>query len=253
MNVAVFDIETSGLALESTVYSNAVKLNDEPTQCYTQYYLDGSAGSLRAAQALLESVDLVVGFNSIAYDSKLLEHQFGFKPKAQLDLMILAKIMFTKDQLMDIDAGIYGMPKDLWGQFSLAAFGYRFGEDHKIEFSDWSRLSSEMMTYNIRDVDLTYRLYKFLIAQPNYPEQHVIDLEQDVASIIADQSRYGFQFNLEKARELNTRMMFRRLQLEQSLSKVFRPVLVADGPVKSPAKPIRRKVWRENTSYVGAW
>lgn len=249
-SIAVFDIEAD-LIPSTQIYCIAVKVDDQPTRIFTQYYLAASDGTLQQAIALINSCDYCVGHNILGYDLPTIARIIAPITAQPLDTLILSKLMYTKDQLISMDMGIPSYPKDLYGSFSLKAFGYRFS-DYKGDFSDWSRLSTTMLTYCIQDVDLTHRLFTFLQSSPLYPPQQVIELEQSVASIIERQESNGFYFDIVKARDLNTRMLFKRMQLEHQLSAVFRPLLVASGKEVVPARESsKRKLWLPNPTYKG--
>lgn len=249
-SVAVFDIEADPIP-STQIYCIAVKVDDQPTRIFTQYHLAASDGTLRQAIDLINSCDYCVGHNIISYDLPTIARLIAPITAQPLDTLILSKLMYTKDQLISMDIGIPSFPKELYGSFSLGAFGHRFS-DYKGDFHDWSRLSTEMLQYCIQDVDLTHRLFTFLQSSPLYPPQQVIDLEQQVGHILQQQESNGFYFDIDRARDLNTRMLFKRMQLEHQLAAVFRPVLVASGKEVIPARDSsKRKHWLPNPSYEG--
>lgn len=248
MNIGVYDIETNGLGLDCTIHSVAIKPGTGKTKCFTSYQLSNSDGNLPQAKVGLLHFDLLVGFNNVAFDQRILEHQWECKLPKQLDLMIVSKLMFSKDQLFDIDRGIPGMPPALWGRHSLEAFGWRMGE-RKLEFKEWHRLSSEMVTYNKQDVETTYALYEFLRSQDNYPLQEVIDLEHRVMEIIAEQSHYGFYLDYPAVRELNIKLMYEQRSIETELRKTFKPRFVPKGPVKVSSSASKKKIWLPDDEF----
>ena len=162
--------------------------------------------------------------------------------------MILMKIMFSKDQLYDIDNSIKDMPRALWGSYSLAAFGYRM-EEYKGDFTDFSRLSAKMVAYCRQDVKLTRTLYDWAIDQENFPEKRVLDVEMQVAELVQDQTEVGFHFNYEKARALAINMKLELTKLERRLHKVFKPKFLPDGPIKHAKSKFKRKVWLPDTKF----
>ena len=243
MRIAIYDIETSGLALESSIYVLGIKEVDGETKAYTAHYTPNSDGSISLAKKVYSEYDLVVGLNNVGFDAKILFSQWHIKPN-QLDLLLLSKLMYTSDELYDIDRGIQDMPSDLWGRYSLKAWGYRF-DDNKLEFEDWSRLTERMVTYCKQDIDLTYKLYQYLINdKERYPLQSVINLEHEVADIVADQTRFGFMFDIE--------FMLKKMAIEANLHKVFKPKFLPDGKVKE-TKGYTRKEWLLNTEYEPDW
>ena len=68
------------------------------------------------------------------------------------------------------------------GGHSLKNWGYKLGQN-KIHFEQFDYFSEEMLTYCRNDVDLTEKLYKFLIKKTTDFGQS-IELEHRVAKII---------------------------------------------------------------------
>jgi len=198
---------------------------------YTCHYLPNSDGSLPVSIKKLLEADINIGHNNCKYDKPMLEHAFNVKLPKQRDTLIIGKIMYSKEELISWDAANPDMPKDLWGSYSLKAWGIRFG-DHKLNYDDWTKLSTDMIIYGKQDVDLTHRIYNFFKQQDNYPSEEVLDLEHEVAYIIAEQERFGFYLDIDKAKELANEMLFKKFSLEKKLQKMFKPKILPDGPIK---------------------
>ena len=161
--------------------------------------------------------------------------------------------MYTKGGLFNIDNSLDGFPLDQYGRYSLKAFGLRLGgKEQKLEFNDWSHLSEEMVTYMEGDVEVSSKLIEFLLNRSTYPPQNVIDMEHDVAKILAAQEEMGFHFNLEKARVLNTSLLSEKLNIEMDLEKFYKPRFLAEGKVTT-SNLIVRKLWYVDSHYVDKW
>lgn len=253
MKICTVDIESTaipsaGIFSIDKIFCIGVKVNNEPTKVFTYLYTPYSDGSLQAAIALINSCDLVVGHNIAKFDKPVIENLIGKITVPVWDTMIAAKIMYTQDKLMSIDAGIKGMPKDQWGRYSLKAFGYRFG-DYKLQFDNFTQLTEEMTVYCKQDVDLTYRLYLYLSSQEFCPNNETMKLECKVGEIVARQQAVGFYIDREKARSLFLDMKFKADNLERQLLRVFKPKFLPDGDVVTPAKPRREKRYVPNPNY----
>lgn len=253
MNVCTVDIETPLIPPEGSLYIDkiyciGVKSNNEPTKVFTYIYHKDSAGPLKAALAYINSHDICIGHNFAKFDKPVIENLVGAITIPIVDTLIDAKLMFTKDQLFDIDRSMC-VTKDLWGSYSLKAFGYRLGGEQKIEFEDFSLLTTDMITYCARDVDVTYDLYQFLISQENYPPDNVRQLEYAVAAIINEQENLGFHFDIEQARVLSTNMKFKKMNIEHQLQKVFKPKYLPDGNPIVPANARKNKDYVEDPDY----
>lgn len=247
MNVAIFDIETSSIPdLVKDVkelFCIVIKLNDEPTKCYTYSVRPYADGTIYQAYEILKKADVIVGHNICKFDIPIIEKFLGKLDNEIADTLIDAKLCYSKDLLNEIDLAIKDFPRSLIGSYSLKAFGYRFGLN-KIEYDDFSNLCEDMVVYCKRDVDLTYELYKHLISLENYSSKLVRETEYKVASIIYEQEQYGFYFDIDKAYEVATKLKFKAMNSERKLKKLFPPTFVADGDIVYP------KVNRNNKIYI---
>jgi DNA polymerase-1 len=256
MRQLIIDIESDGLDINGTIHCIGTKLLidsvPQPTQCYTSHPVEGSDGSLNDFLNFVSTCDSIIHFNGCAFDIPYLEQFFQVAFNCpQLDLLILSKIMFTKDELIDMDRGIPLLESSQWGSYSLDAFGKRIGTALKSHHEDWSQLTPEMVSYCKQDIEVTYQLYQTLTKMDNYPPQHVIDLEQNIRRIISMQERYGFYFDRKAAERLNLQLLTEQIKIKTDIHKVLKPKLLPDGPPKSTGKPFQRKQYIPNPSYQG--
>jgi len=257
MSIAIVDIETPfitnlGVMAIEKIFCIGVTIDDQPTKLYSYVYHPLSSGTLNTALLAINSCDLAVFHNGCKFDIPVLEHLLGAITVPIHDTLIISKLMFTKDQLLDIDLNIPDFPKALYGSYSLKAFGYRLGVN-KGEFTDFSEFCTDMMTYLEQDCIVTKALYSMLRSQPSFPAQNIIDLEQEVASLIFQQEVNGFYFDIDAATTLNTKMLFEKQALQRKLQKTFRPQFLPNGPVTTPAKPMRRKRYIKDENYTNKW
>jgi hypothetical protein len=246
----IFDIETPPIpALVNDIdkiYCIAIKVDDEPTKCYTLVYQSNSDGNLKQAFDILSKADTIIGHNIIKFDIPVITNVLGELKAKVVDTLIDAKLMYSKDELTSIDNSIPNYPSSLIGSYSLKAFGYRFNLN-KIEYEDFTKLCPAMIEYCKRDVDLTYAIYKHLSSDKNYPNELVRQTEYHFAKCIFDQQEYGFYFDYDKAMRYATSLKINKLSIEHKLKKIFKPILVPDGEVVEPARITKRKVWIETT------
>lgn len=255
--IATWDIETelipdTGLKDIKKIFCMNVKVNDQPIKRFTKLYHPTSSGNLKGALKLINSCDYNVGHNILGFDIPVIENLVGEVTSYPLDTLLLCKLMYTSDQLYNIDRGIEDMPKDIQGGYSLKAYGYRFG-DYKIQFEQFDKLTDEMLEYCDQDVNLTYRIFSFLIKQANFPAANVIHLENRVANIIRNQTDNGFYFDIDKAKSLYTNMRFEKLSKDRNLQKIFSPMYLPEGPIKTTAKLIKRRQYLPSTTQLKGW
>ena len=256
--IAVVDIETDPIpttkihmigvgVLEIDSEGNS---SYEPSKAFTCIYTPYSKGSLLESIALINTCDYVAHHNGVGFDLPEIEKHLSTKiTLPSLDTIILGKIMYSKDELFTIDAKL-NLPKDLWASYSLKAFGMRLGGQGKIEFEDFENMTEDMAIYMNQDVDLTAELLLHLLQQENFPLEEVVDIEHKAAAIIAEQTKYGFYIDIEKARELNTALLKEKGELARELAEVFKPKWMKDGqPQVYKKKSIVRKYLPDN-NYI---
>ena len=110
---------------------------------------------------------------------------------------------------------------------SLAAWATSLGTE-KIDFKDFdSGWSQEMQDYCIRDVEVLEKVYNELLKekqQHGFSEES-IELEHQVAIIIAKQERHGFRFDLPNAMVLLAGLKDKMVSIETSLQSIFPPIV----------------------------
>ena len=109
------------------------------------------------------------------------------------------------------------LPKKLYKKHSLKAWGYRLGEykgDYGEQEGAWQTYSPEMLDYCKQDVQVTVALYKRL-TKGSYSKR-AIELEHEVAWLMAQQERNGFPFDREGAENLE-RILRERQAIKTSI------------------------------------
>ena len=233
----VFDIETNGL-LDTVDKLHSIVLKDIDTgevKSYADAYRKDGFG-LDMGLAVLRQANGLVGFNSIRFDLPVLNklHPLFKFNQVHTDLLVCSRLMFTDMARLDSSSS-WGnksrVPKDCVGRHSLKSWGYRLGvlKGDFSDTSDFSEWSPEMQTYCVRDVEITYLLWK-LVESKNYSGR-ALDLEHAFAELIADQEDNGFGFNVEAAGELYGKLVKDKEQLRSKLIKEIPP---SEVKMKSP-------------------
>lgn len=217
----VFDIETDGL-LDTTKRFWCGWLYDSYTDLYTGYTdLDEFFEALNKYGT---SGYNIVGHNICKFDipalKKLKGERFAFDVRdVCIDTLVLARLIYAN--IKDTDVGLMRsgrLPKALYGSHSLKAYGYRMGElkgtygEHE---GAWDKFTHEMYEYNKQDVVVTLKLFHKLMAK-GYPLK-AIQLEHDIAWVMAKQERNGFVFDKDQATKLYSELAGKRQVLYENL------------------------------------
>lgn len=97
---------------------------------------------------------------------------------------------------------------------------------HKSEYSDWSKLTPEMVEYCRQDVRVNtrvYDMYKKYILDPEWGMS--MKCEHDMALICQDMKRNGFHFNKELGESVLSHILNRMAQLEAEFAVEMKPFL----------------------------
>lgn len=214
----IFDLETNGL-LDEVSKIHCLVVKDTETGTVRSFLDDGLEEGLKE---LMKS-DFIVGHNVIKYDIPVIQKLFPWFDvdcKKVGDTLVLTRLIHTN--VKDTDAKLLKLgklPGKLFGSHSLAAWGHRLGNYKGDYDGGWETFSQEMLDYCIQDVEVTAHLFRDL-QSVNYP-QMAIDLEHQVAWLMAKQERNGFHFNEKAAGDLYATLAKRRGELDQELRDYF--------------------------------
>lgn len=225
----ITDIETNGLL-------------DTVTKFWCAWIYDSAAQEYKGYKDLDEYIDALnvygtsgynlVFHNGIKYDVPCLKRlsgkDFVFDPRdCVVDTLVYARLVWSN--IKDLDMGLIRsgrLPKDLFGSHSLKAYGYRmrelkgtYGETEEA----WDSFSEEMYKYNYQDVVVTKMLFDKLLGK-GYPWE-AVQLEHDIAWVMAKQERNGFVFDRDKAVVLYSELAGRRDELTKELQDSVPPLL----------------------------
>ena len=167
--------------------------------------------------------ETISGHNIIKYDIPVIQKLYPwFKVDTTkvFDTLVATRLIWADIKETDnVLLKQEKLPGKLFGSHSLAAWGYRLG-NYKGDYSGgWETFSQEMLDYCVQDVEVTASLYQKIIDK-NYAQQ-ALDLEHQVAWLMAKQERNGFCFDLPKAAELLAKLVQRRGVLERELKEYF--------------------------------
>jgi len=138
----------------------------------------------------------------------------------------LANAGITFDRVIDILVLSYLYHPRMPGGHSLAAWGERL-KFPKGDFHDFSHFSEEMLTYCIRDCELTLKVFLALtkrMAAKGFSEKSC-QLEHEIRLVLNKQEKNGFYFEIERAEKLRDELLQKQLDLEGPIRELFPPVL----------------------------
>lgn len=201
MNV-ILDIETDDLnatkihcIVTKNVDTGQVNLwkGDE---CYTSF------------PKFAKGVSKFIMHNGISFDAPTLNRLTGTKLNVGNveDTLILSQLLFPTRKKHSLES---------WGE----NLGFK-----KIDFHDFSELTEEMITYCIRDVDITHRLWLKIKEEKYTKYRKAIDLEYRVRHIVDVQERNGFTLDVQKATCLQAELTDKASVIEEKLQEKYPPI-----------------------------
>jgi DNA polymerase I-like protein with 3'-5' exonuclease and polymerase domains len=198
------------LDIETTTDHNQIHL------CVTKDQRSGVVECHRKAETLLKTLEdkpLLVAHNGIFFDFPILNRLWNTKivPSMCIDTLVMSRLMNPNRE----------------NGHSLAAWGTSLGKE-KIDFKDFdSGWSQEMQDYCVRDVEVLEKVYNALLKEKEQYgfSQDSIELEHQVAIVIAKQERNGFRFDLPTAMVLLAGLKDKMVSIEASLQSIFPPII----------------------------
>lgn len=197
------DIETDDL--NATVIHCIAAEDVDSGQVFTFH-----GDSVSSFPALAEQYDMFIMHNGISFDAPVLNRLTGSNIKLNQvrDTLILSQLI---DPSID-------------GGHSLDAWGSRLGFP-KLEFSDFSTFSDEMLKYCVNDVRLTVKLYTHLVSKLKKFSAKSIQLEHTIRAIVDQQERNGFKLNIREASCLVAKLSEEASQIEEEMQQIFPPIV----------------------------
>lgn len=250
----ITDIETNGLLDTVSKFHCAWTYNTvtqewkawRPFQAYEYFkFLDDAMG---------DGLNLVF-HNGIKYDIpalKILNGRFSCDPVGKvIDTLVYSRLVWANIEAQDTGLMKSGkLPGKLFGSHSLEAYGYRLGllkGTYGKQENAWEVFTEDMLEYCKRDVEVTLKLYEKLEAK-GYPKM-AIDLEHQIAWVMAKQERNGFCFNENAAGELYGELAVRRSQIEDQLVETFGCWYVGKAP-KTPKRDNKKLGYLEGCAFT---
>ncbi len=213
----VFDIEANGLLDEATRIWCIVLYDIDSKETHSYDVVNVEKGINKIQEA-----SLLIGHNIICYDVPVLEKIFGIKITAKLlDTLLLYRMVWPDIGMTADIKKKYHIPGELFGSYSLEAFGYRVGLPIKIENEDWSQWTPTMQKRCEHDVEINTKLYKTIADK--MPSDKSIYIETEFQKFIHLQERLGVYFDEEKALALQAPLENRIQAITNELQRIIPP------------------------------
>ena len=223
----MFDIETNGLLKEVSVL-HCMCVYDTETKKMHRFDPTNVEDGVKMLQDEIDKGGMLCGHNIIDYDIPALEklypklfHIPHEKQGQVVDTLVLARLIYSNIDTIDLGLMKSGkLPKTLYKSHKLMAWGYRLGVlkgTYGEQEDAWAVYNPEMLDYNEQDVWVTKALYEKLTAKPY--SQRAIELEHQVAWLMAKQERNGFKFDYEGALKLSEELKERQAVITTALLK----------------------------------
>lgn len=223
MNAAVVDIETDGLLETCTKIHCLVLRCVESGEVETYSTLPGYPSIAQGVERL-KGISKLIGHNLIAFDRPAIRKLTGYEIpwEAVYDTQVVAAMRWTDLKERDLKLIQAGkLSAEFRGKNHLKSWGYRLGifKGTYGESSDWSTCTEEMVDYCRQDTAVTLKLYEHI--QKAGVSDLAVETEQELRLYLQYQEAGGWPFNIEKAIELNSKLVARREEIAEELRGVF--------------------------------
>jgi DNA polymerase I-like protein with 3'-5' exonuclease and polymerase domains len=217
-----FDLETDGL-LDELTKIHTIGMSTPDAAATTT---GPEKAAIDHALGILESADVIIGQNIIGYDIPAIQKLYpNWKPSGiVIDTLVLSRLAYPNLQQLDFTRASHNLPRNLYGSSSLKAWGYRLGKlkgDYGDKQGAWDAWSEEMDAYCRQDVEVTKTLTRHLVLCDI--SDKAAEMEHHLQTIICQQERHGFLFDVEKAQKLAAVLGARRDALLEQLQASFPP------------------------------
>ncbi|MDA7495963.1 DNA polymerase [bacterium] len=215
----------------------ADNLLDEVTQVWCHVFRDVDTDEVHTfdptqTQEALDFMDkakTLIGHNITDYDLRVIKKLHGYTYKGKvIDTLVYSRTVWPDVKEIDFKLNKRGnFPQKLIGSHSLKAWGYRLGElkgDFNSGSESFAAYTPEMLDYCIQDTAVTNKLYR-KIMEKNF-SQLALDLEAEIHTLLLQQQEHGFDFNVQEAQALYSRLAQRRSDIEDELVSTFEPTII---------------------------
>jgi len=223
----ICDLECNGFLQEcSKIHCIAIRDLDSD---YSRLYI----GDEGVKEFLLDiEGDELIWHNGFVFDIEVIKKIYNIdltKTNKIHDTIILSQLFFGDLKNMDYEK--FKTPKKYIGSHSLAAWGHRL-LCYKGEYiGGFEEYTEEMSAYCLQDTLVTKQLFLYFesIKAERIEREDCIELEYEVAKVLARQQAFGVEFDKEKAQQLEGTLQAEKVRIRQELQKLFKPRVISLG------------------------
>jgi len=247
----IFDIEGDNF-LEKLTKIHCIVAQDYDTGKIFEF----TPKNIKEGLKLLKDADVLIGHNIMAYDipaikklyprwttdaelfDTLLVAKLGYPDRKELDFVIWRSII-NKEPRKRTDLELQCMRNI--GKHSLESYGLRLGE-HKGDFGktqSFEAFTPEMLEYCKQDVIVNTKLYHKLLSLELGDD--IIKVEHEAHRICLEQTQHGFQFDIDKAKEFESKLLAEMEKLQDEIKSKLGGSFIIPLEVKVPTKTVRYK------------
>ena len=200
----VFDIECDSLKPSKIHCIVAKEINGEVYK-FPPHKLEEGVKFLQSAETL-------IGHNILSYDIPVIKKIMGvdLMDKKIEDTLVMSRLFNPIRE----------------NGHSLKTWGYRVNFVKQEQPIDFEEYTPRMLEYCVNDVRLNEIVYHTLVKEGTGFSKESIELEHQVAKIMADQEANGFKFNEQEATMLLAKLKTKMNEVTDEVQKTFKPRMV---------------------------
>jgi DNA polymerase I len=201
MRLLVFDIEADNLLLDaSRIWCVVTK--DLGTGEITKF----TEENLHEVIPHLQTADRLIAHNGVCYDVPVLRRLLGGELPPCIDTLLISRLLYPDSK----DHPIGGNSLSAWGEFLKCPKG---------DYKDFSKFTPEMLDYCVQDVEVTAKIYRYLLPKAKEVAE-AVKLEHRVGAIITEQIQNGFCLHEENHSNLLRTLRVDRAGLLDDLGNI---------------------------------
>ena len=160
----------------------------------------------------LKSSDVLIGHNILSFDLPVIKRLHGVDlfDKSIEDTLVMSRLFNPIRE----------------NGHSLKTWGYRVNFAKQEQPLDFEEYSSQMLEYCANDVRLNELVYNHLLKEGQGFSEKCINLEHQVAKIMAQQEANGFKFDEQQATMLLAQLKTKMNEVTEEVQATFKPKLV---------------------------